>query len=332
LLRRRQGFAAKQSNIMDLMQLEMFVATVEEGNFRRAADRVYRTQPAVSMALKKLQEEVGAPLFERSGRSTSTPSAAGQILYEYAKKMLHLREEATNTLARLTAGEANRIRIGASDIAALHILPSLIVGFRQQYPDARIEVFHQASSRLFHGLKEHSLDLALMSCRPEDRDLEATPLTRDELVLVIPRGHTLASKTRVGASELAKESFIINSEEPLWHEAFVRKLLSQQVHVHAGIEATNLESIKKLVVMGLGISVMPSIAVSEEIKRGDLVPVRLEGFHQEHTTWAVSRIADSSRLEIRTTRRLIDSATQKLNRSTASSFDEPASSPLPANP
>ncbi|HEY6328117.1 MAG TPA: LysR family transcriptional regulator [Blastocatellia bacterium] len=316
---------------MDLMQLEMFVATVEEGNFRRAADRVFRTQPAVSMALKKLQDELGAALFGRSGRNTSIPTEAGNILYQYAKKMLHLREEAKQAIEQASAAEANRIRIGASDVARLHILPTLVSGFRQQYPNARIEVFHQSSSRLIHGLKEHSLDFALVSYLPEDRDLEAVPLTAGETSLVVSRKHELASKSKISASDLEDQSLVINSEEPLWHEGLIEALQSQSVRLRAGIEATNLESIKDLVGMGLGVGVLPSIAVAEEVRNGSLVAIYLDGFHQELGSWAVSRAADASRLEIRAARRLVDAAAKDFNRTTALMRAETAIPPLRAN-
>ncbi|HUK88761.1 MAG TPA: LysR family transcriptional regulator [Blastocatellia bacterium] len=300
---------------MDLMQLEMFVATVEEGNFRRAADRVFRTQPAVSMALKKLQEEFGVALFERSGRGASIPSEAGNTLYQYAKRMLHLREEARQSLEQLSSAEANRIRIGATEVAAFHLLPAIVSGFRQQYPNAKIELYVLASSRLIHGLKERSLDFAITSCQPDDRDLDATPLTSGEMVLVVAPRHPLASKTTACTADLENQSFIVNSEEPLWHEALAQKLKSQHMRFRAGIEATSLDSIKHLAALGLGIGVVPLVAVREEVARGDLVAIKLDGFQQEHTFWSVSRTGDASRLEIRVARRVTDAASENLRAS-----------------
>ena len=315
---------------MDLMQLEMFVATVEEGNFRRAADRVFRTQPAVSMALKKLQDEIGASLFERSGRNSSAPSEAGNLLYEYAKKMLHLREEAKDSLSRLTAGEANRIRIGASDDAALHILPLLVLGFRQQYPNARIEICHEGSVRLIQGLKDFGLDLALTSLRPDEPGMEATSLVADEMVVVGWPEHPLARGKSVSPSELARHSFIVNTQEPLWQAPLTEKLKASQLRLQAGIEATNLQSIKDLVLAGLGLAVMPFVAVREEVRSGELALIHLDGFRQEHSLWMVSRTVDSNRLEIRAVRRLVEAIVQKLNKS-AILPNAQLSAPLMAN-
>jgi DNA-binding transcriptional LysR family regulator len=317
---------------MDLMQLEMFVATVEEGNFRRAADRVFRTQPAVSMALKKLQQEVGAALFERSSRGNSTLTDAGNLLYGCAKKMLGLRDEVTHALAEMNAVEASRIRIGADEVAALHLLSALVLGLRAQYPNAKIEVFYHSSEQLLSSLKERTLDLALMSFRPDDADLDASHLTSDEIVLIVPRGHALASKPSARLSELGNQAFIINSEEPRWHFGIAEKLHTEGLPFNASIEATSLEAIKKFVAVGLGIGIVPSLAIRDDSRQDDLVVVRIDGAGDEHGMYSVSRVADANRIEIRVARRIIDSAAEKFNRLAASAPDHKASpSPLLAN-
>src|SRR5215210_2887355 len=124
---------------MELIQLEMFVAMVEEGSSHKAAERVFRTQPAVSMSLRKLEQEIGAQLFDRSNRNNYALTDTGEVLYEYAKRLLNLREEAATALEQLHSLQSGRIRIGANESTSLYLLPKLILAFREQYPKIKIE-------------------------------------------------------------------------------------------------------------------------------------------------------------------------------------------------
>src|ERR1044072_9073102 len=114
---------------MDLMQLEMFVAMLEEQNFHKAAERVFRTQPALSMSLRKLEQEVGTPLFDRSDRSNYSLTDSGEVLYDYAKRLLNLRDEALMILQPLHSFESVRIRMGANESTSLYLLPQLSLAF-----------------------------------------------------------------------------------------------------------------------------------------------------------------------------------------------------------
>ena len=183
---------------MDLMQLEMFVAMVEEGSFHKAAQRMFRTQPALSMSLRKLEHELGAPLFDRSNRNAYALTDSGEVLYEYAKRLLNLRDEATSALGQLHNLQSGRIRIGANESTSLYLLPRFILAFREQYPKIKIEVFRHLSARLPQELKQRNLDFAFLSFLPDDSDLEATPFMRDELVLIASPAISIASTSTLG--------------------------------------------------------------------------------------------------------------------------------------
>src|SRR3954468_21723281 len=122
---------------MDLMQLEMFVATAEARSVQRAAERVYRTQPAVSMALRKLEEELGAPLFDRSNRGAYVLTATGESLFDSAKRLLALRDEAVSHIRELHSLERGRVRIGANESTGNYLLPRLIEAFRARHARIR---------------------------------------------------------------------------------------------------------------------------------------------------------------------------------------------------
>src|SRR5262249_12998761 len=144
---------------MDLMQLEMFVATAEARGVQRAAERVFRTQPAVSMALRKLEEEIGAPLFDRSSKGAYVLTATGELLYESAKRLLGVRDEALAQIKELHSLGRGRVRIGANESAGNYLLPRLIQKFREKFPNIRVDVLRQNSRQLIHDIRENTVDL-----------------------------------------------------------------------------------------------------------------------------------------------------------------------------
>src|SRR5258708_29451182 len=196
--------------LMELMQLEMFVAMVEEGNFHKAAEKVFRTQPAVSMALRKLEREIGSPLFDRSSRNAYVLTDTGVVLYEHARRLLNLRDETIVAIEELHSLQTGRIRLGANESASLFLLPRLILAFREKYPKIKIEVIRQLSERLPYELRQRNLDFAILSFQPEEGDLEATPIMRDELVLIAAPDHSFAGQERVPIPGLGAESFIVH--------------------------------------------------------------------------------------------------------------------------
>jgi len=274
---------------MDLMQLEMFVAMVEEGSFHKAAQRMFRTQPALSMSLRKLEQELGAPLFDRSNRNAYALTDSGEVLYEYAKRLLNLRDEARSALGQLHNLQSGRIRIGANESTSLYLLPRFILAFREQYPKIKIEVFRHLSARLPQELKQRNLDFAFLSFLPDDSDLEATPFMRDELVLIASPSHRLAGQPRVHIRELGAESFIAHNVRSPSRDKVIETFRRFQTPLNIAIEIATIETIKKFVAMNLGLAFAPLMCVQDEVESGELVVIPLEGFRHERTLWMVRR-------------------------------------------
>ena len=157
---------------MELMQVEMFVAVVEEGSVQAAAERVFRTQPAVSMSLKKLEEEIGAALFDRSQRHDYLLTEAGEVLYSYATRLLNLRNEAVASLDSLKKLKQGHLRIGANESTNSYLLPELTHVFHERYPNIKIEVVCEHTDGLIRQLKERRLDLGLLAYLPVEHGLE----------------------------------------------------------------------------------------------------------------------------------------------------------------
>ena len=278
---------------MELMQLEMFVAMVEEDNFHKAAERVCRTQPALSMALRKLEEEVGAQLFDRSNRNAYTPTDTGKVLYKYAKNLLDLRDETISALEQVHTLQSGSIRIGANESTCSYLLPELVLAFHEQHPKIKIEVFRQQSARLPQDLKQRNLDFAILSFPPEDSDLEATPIMHDEMVLILSPQHALASRERVHIKELGAESFIGHNVKSRSRKKVIEAFRRFQTLLNITIEIDTIESIKKFVAMNLGLGFVPRMCVQEEVSHGALMVVPVDGFNHERTLWVVRRRTDA---------------------------------------
>jgi DNA-binding transcriptional LysR family regulator len=281
---------------MELMQLEMFVAVVEEGSVRAAAERVFRTQPAVSIAISKLEREFEAPLFDRSKRQEYRLTQVGETLYSHATRMLNLRNDVISALGDIRSLRLGRLRIGANESISVHLLPKLADAFLTQYPGIHFEVKCERSKSLLADLKERKLDLALLSFLPEDKDLEGKFILQDELVLITSPAHALASRGRICLKDLSEEALMVMdvSESSPWHRKIAEAFVQFQIPLKLTVENAPIETIKKMVGIGLGIGFVPLMAVREERDNGVLAVVEVDGFHLERSVWLVRRRAVQS--------------------------------------
>src|SRR5882757_3216695 len=189
---------------MEFSQLEFFVTVVEEGSFSKAAERVFRTQPAVSIAIRRLEEEIGAPLFERS-QKTPALTGVGELVYDYAKRILLLRDQTFDVVSELTSLKRGRVRIGANESTSLYLLPHVILDYRALHPNIMVEIFRQSSERLPREVLDRNVDFAVMAFEPVDADLESFPVSQDELVLITHPEHYLAKRESVAVEDLGNQ-------------------------------------------------------------------------------------------------------------------------------
>ena len=310
---------------MDFMQLEMFVAMVEERNFHKAAERVFRTQPALSMALRKLEQEIGSQLFDRSDRSNYTLTDSGEVLYDYARRLLSLRNETLHTLQNLHTLQAGRLRIGANESTSLYLLPQIILAFREQYPRIKIEVFRQFSAKLPFDVRQRNLDVAILSFLPEETDLETTLIMRDKLVLIASPEHPLASQSSVHIRDLGGESFIAHNAQSPARQKVIDTFRRFQTPLNITTEIATIETIKKFVAKNIGLGFAPLMCVKNELERGELVTIPLEGFHHERQLWLVRRRTDAHSHAAKAFMKVM----QALAEESAQEDGLPATEPLP---
>lgn len=276
---------------MELMQIEMFVAVVEEGSVRGASERVFRTQPAVSIAIRKLEEEVGVALFDRTQRYDYRLTEAGEAMFSYARRMLSLRNETAGALRDICNLRAGRLRIGANESISLHLLPKLLEAFLQRHAGVRMEVLCERSESLLADLRDRKLDLALLSFKPDHNDLESRFITQDELVLVTHPNHSLARKQIVQIRDLSAESLLVMdvSQPSPWHRKISDAFVRFRVPLHLTIENAPIETIKRMVALGIGVGFVPLMSVRDERERKELAVIDVVDFHQERSVWLVRR-------------------------------------------
>jgi len=185
---------------MELMQLEMFVAVVEERSFLGAAERVFQTQPAVSIGLRKLEGKIGVPLLDRSQRRSGRLTPAGEVLYEYATRILGLRDEALCALKKEKRGE-QRLRVGLASGENFEWIPELTGVFNRRYPEVRLEILCDRSEQLFRHLADQQIDIAVLSGRPKT-GVQSKTLVATRVRGIRPLGSLWVLRRRIGGSPL----------------------------------------------------------------------------------------------------------------------------------
>jgi DNA-binding transcriptional LysR family regulator len=266
---------------MDLSQLQVFLAVARERRFSRAAEKLYRTQSAVSQSIRKLEEEVGEPLFDRSSRD-GLLTDAGRVLQEYAERLLNVRADALEALAELKELHKGKLVISANEFTALYLLP-LLAEFRRLHPMVKITVNRSLGSRIPDDVLRHNSELGVLTYDPEDSQLRSIVVFLDELIFVVPPSHPLASHRQVSLRQLGAESFVAHNVPSPYRDKVLQAFKRHKTPLHMDVELPTLQAIKLFVAMGNGVALVPEISVEEDLKRGELVriPVRELKLHRK---------------------------------------------------
>jgi DNA-binding transcriptional LysR family regulator len=256
---------------MELHELETFLAVAEEGSFSRGAQRLHRTQPAVSQTIRKLENDLGESLFDRSSRQGHLTDA-GVLLREYAEKLLNLRREVRAALTELRSAKRGKLSIAANEFTSLYLLP-LLHEFRRACPMVRVSVTRSLASRVPDAVLNHSVELGMLSFPPEDAALRSVVVATDELAFVVHPRHPLAGARKVDIRELGAQSFVAH-HVPSPHRAKVLAAFKRhKTPLNMDVELPTLEAIRKFVAMGNGVALVPAVCVLGELARGELVRV-----------------------------------------------------------
>ncbi|MGA2387627.1 MAG: LysR family transcriptional regulator [Candidatus Sulfotelmatobacter sp.] len=262
---------------MELSQLEVFLSVARERRFSRAAEKLYRTQSAVSQTIRKLEDELGESLFDRSSRE-GVLTDAGQVLYEYAEKLLNLRHDAHESLVELRELQKGKLIIAANELTALYLLP-VLSEFRRLHPMIKITVQRALGSRIPDDVLRHNAEFGVLSYKPEEPRLHSVVAYLDELVLIVPPTHPLASAGEVSIRQLGTESFVAHTVSSPYRDKVLQTFKKYKTPLHMGLELPTLQAIKQFVALGSGVALMPEISVETEVMRGELVRVAVRELH-----------------------------------------------------
>ena len=256
---------------MDFSQLETFLAIVQTGSFSGAAKVIHRTQPAVSHAVRKLEEEIGEPLFDRSSRD-GTLTDAGKVLHEYAHKMLNLRREARASLEELRQFQRGSLVIAANEFTSLYLL-QVLEDFRRFCPMIKIAVQRSLASSIPDQVLDHTVELGIVSFHPESPLLKSVVVFRDELTFVVPPQHPLAKSREVSIRQLGAESFVAHNVISPYRMKVLEAFKRHKTPLNIGVEMPTIEAIKRFVAAGNGVALVPGLAVGPELARGELIAI-----------------------------------------------------------
>jgi DNA-binding transcriptional LysR family regulator len=276
---------------MDFHRLEVFCKVVELRSFTKAAEALLLSQPTVSEHIRSLEEMLGEKLLDRLGREV-LPTPAGQILYRYAQKMLDLREEALQAIAKHKGELSGQLVVGASTIPGTYILPKVIGSFKALHPSIQLMLKISGTGEIVEAVLRGDLEIGLVGSRSKDQRLRTEEIFSEELVLSVYPEHSWSSRGEVGMEEIYGEPFILRERD-----SGTRRVMSQILEAH-GFDFSRLNVVAEIattqaVVEGIkariGISILSRQAVEEDLRRGSLVALPLKGIRFHRPFYLIQR-------------------------------------------
>jgi DNA-binding transcriptional LysR family regulator len=259
---------------MEMQPLRVFLTVAAEKSFSRAGEKLSRTQPAISLAIQRLESELREKLIDRSAKDLILTDA-GQIVLDYAQRFENLQEELANALAELRDKAAGRLTIGANESSTLYLLDH-IERYRRQYPKIKVQIRRSLSSKIPGELLDGGLELGLLTYDPEDERLVSKVIFNDHLAFVVSPQHRLGSRDEVSIGELGRETFIAHNVVSPYRAVVLREFQRHKVPLKMDLEMPTIEAIRKMVQRNEGVAFLPRMCVGEEIRQGILREVRVK--------------------------------------------------------
>lgn len=266
---------------MDLWQLQVFCKVVELKSFSKAGQAVRLSQPTVSSHIKDLESHFATQLIDRMSRRV-LPTKAGELLYDYAHRLLVLRDKTETAMAEFTGKIRGHIHVGGSTIPAGYLLPQVIGSFSNAFPEVRISLVVGDTSEILSKTLAGKVELSVVGALSNDNVLDQVPLLSDEMVLAIPKDHKWKKRKKIKLEELVKEPFIIREAgsgtlKSIDHALRQKNLSIDELNIVAEMGST--EAVRQAIKSKAGISIISAIAISEQCRTGQLKALRIENLH-----------------------------------------------------
>jgi DNA-binding transcriptional LysR family regulator len=258
---------------MELHPLRVFITVANEKSFSRAAEKLLRTQPAISLSIQRLESELGERLIDRSAKDLLLTDA-GKIVAEYARRYENLQGDLENALAELRDKSAGRLTVGANESSTLYLLDH-IERYRCRFPKIKVQIRRSLSSKIPTELMDGDLELGILTYDPEDERLVTTVIYTDHLSFIVSPTHRLAQCEEISITELGSEMFIAHNVVSPYRGLVIREFQRNKVPLNMDLEMPTVEAIRKMVQRGQGVAFLPRMCVDEEVRQGILCEVRV---------------------------------------------------------
>ncbi len=237
---------------MDLAELQVFLTVASERSFSKAAARLHRTQPAVSQAIRRLEDHLGERLFDRAAKDGKL-TEAGRVLLDYAQRLMRLAEEADSAVRELRDLQRGRVLVGANE-AAVHVVLPVVEQFRAAHPRVQVDIRRVPSRQIGVEVLQRSLDVGVLSFPPAEKGLASVLIGDDELVMLTSPGHPLSGRAQVTMAEFGRQDVIAHNEASPARERVLRLFEQRHEQLNITLALPSLDGIKRAVEMDLGVA------------------------------------------------------------------------------
>jgi DNA-binding transcriptional LysR family regulator len=260
---------------MDFDQLETFLEVARHASFSRAAERRFRTQPAISSQIRALEEEVGGRLLDRSGGRVSL-TAAGKVFRQFAEETLASRRDMLTSIAETERVPRGEIVVSANEGTCLHILPEVFASFKRQYPGVAVQVKRADYARILEWVTDNTADFGIVSLPVKDTRLRVIPIHRDELVAIAPPSHPLAQQKSATLADIVRFPLVIPKAGHT-RDAIETLLQEKRLKPRIAMELDSSELLKRFVAADVGVGFIARSNVAEDVQARVLAAIPLAG-------------------------------------------------------
>src|SRR5580658_379166 len=249
---------------MEFHQLRYVCAIADAGNFSRAAERCQIAQPSLSQQVLKLEEDLGAKLFDRLGRSVRL-TEAGRAFVPHARAILEQMEVARSSVADKNADLRGSVAVGVIPTVAPYLMPNYTAVFAKKYPDAKLRIVEETTSTLVEGLRDLSIDVAILALPLRHKDLELFPIRTEPLFAALSRNHPRAGAKSLALKDLRGESFVMLRDGHCFRDLSIDTCTRARITPHIAFESGQFSSLLGMVAAGVGVSLVPEMAIDRSV-------------------------------------------------------------------
>ena len=245
------------------------------GSFSRAAEKVMRSQPAVSAQIRQLEEEYGHKLFDRTAKAVRlTP--AGEVVLDYARQLLELRANSSRAVSDWNGKLQGTLSIGANEGTFLYVLPRVLAKYHRKFPDVKISVYRSFTHKVSEKVEEGAVDIGVLTMPVKSPSMKVVPVFRDRILLMVGSGSPLFNRRSATLQEFAQQPIILPKTGSI-RKVIEKNLRPYRDNLKITMELTSVTLIKRFVAAGFGVSLICASFADDNVRRGEVSLLKLEG-------------------------------------------------------